>query len=640
MSRHKKQSKPAQSATIPVLSLAPGYFFTHKVNIQALIVFLLGFILYTNTIPNEYALDDGLLIKENKWVQKGSAGIGKIFSHGELDYFYEAHGGSEQFSGGRYRPLSIATFAIEQSIFGDNPHVRHFFNALLYAITLMLMLYFLRKYIFPKNPDIAFLATILFALHPIHSEVVANIKSRNELLPFLFYLTTLIFSGKYIQSKKMIHALLGCVSLFLSLLSKEYGILFIVLLPLYFILILQVPLKKSLLYSLPYYAVMGVYTLIRISITRVTDLSQKATEEVLNNQYILGTMQEKLATKVYLLSKYFAMLFYPWPLSSDYSYNQIEYIQPGNILFIGSVILHLLLIGITIYFFLKKKNTALFFMLFYFAHLFLISNLAVEIGTTFSERLMYIISFPFCVLLAMGLIHALENLKLNSLKGKQTILLSILVVIALVCTAEILPRNAQWKNDFTLFTHDVKVSTNSVLVNANAAKSLINEAVLPENENTPKRDEYLSQGVTYLLKSIEIYPRFANGYLNLGVAYFHQKKYEEAFTAWMKVKEFHRSEPKLKEFAVILKNNGLIKGSNKDFSGAIQFLNWASQLDESNDDILYNLGGAYFSTGNYEMAKKTWEHLLKDINPNHAQARNGLNAVLSMPGIQNTVPNK
>lgn len=642
MSKQKKQYKPVQSAPAPApkLILAPGYFFTHKGKIQALFIFLIGFLLYANTIPNEYALDDGLLIKENKWVQQGSKGIGKIFSHGELDYFYEAHGGSEQFSGGRYRPLSIATFAIEQSMFGDNPHVRHFFNALLYALTLVFMLYFLRTFVFPKNPDIAFLATILFAIHPVHSEVVANIKSRNELLPFLFYLLTLIYSGKYVQSKKIVHVLLGCLFLFLSLLSKEYGVLFIVLLPLYFILILQVPTKRSLIYSLPYYAVMGIYTMIRISITRVTDLSQKATEEVLNNQYILGTMQEKFATKVYLLSKYFSMLFYPWPLSSDYSFNQIEYIQPGNILFIVSVLLHLVLIGLTIYFFVKKKNIALFFMLFYFAHLFLISNLAVEIGTTFSERLMYIISFPFCVLLAMGLIYGFEKMKINSLKSRQSILLGLLLVLTLGCTAEILSRNTQWKNDFTLFTHDVNVSTNSVLVNANAAKSLINEAVLPENENTPKREEYLNKGVAYLLKSIAIYPRFANGYLNLGVAYFHQKKYEEAFNAWMKVKEYHHNEPKLKEFAVILKNNALIKGEKKDFNDAIRFLFWASQLDESNDDILYNLGGAYFSTGNYEMAKKTWEHLLNDINPNHAQARNGLNAVLSMPGMQNTIPNK
>ena len=112
MSKQKKQTKTIAPAVLP--KLAPGYFFTHSGKIQALIIFMLGFLLYVNTIPNEYALDDGLLIKDNKWVQQGSKGLSKIFSHGELDYFYESQGGSEQFSGGRYRPLSIATFAIEQ----------------------------------------------------------------------------------------------------------------------------------------------------------------------------------------------------------------------------------------------------------------------------------------------------------------------------------------------------------------------------------------------------------------------------------------------------------------------------------------------------------------------------------------------
>lgn len=631
MSKHKKQNKPVAPPPLP--KPAPGYFFTHKLQIQGLFIFLLGFLLYANTIQNEYALDDGLIIKENKWVQQGTAGISKIFSHGELDYFYETHGGSEQFSGGRYRPLSIVTFAIEQSIFGDNPHVRHFFNALIYAITLALMLYFLRKYVFPKNPDTAFLAVFLFAIHPIHTEVVANIKSRNELFPLLFYLLTFIFCARYIDTKKVTNVVWGCLALFLSLLSKEYGVLFVVLLPLFLLLVMQVPLKRTLLISLPYYAVTGIYLLIRISITRVTDLSQKATEEVLNNQYILGTVPEKIATKVYLLGKYLWMLIYPHPLSVDYSYNQIPFIQPGNLLFIGSLVLHAALIGLMIFLFIRKKNIAVFFMLFYFAHLFLISNLAVEIGTTFSERLTYIISFAFCVLLAMAIIYGLESIRSNSKKTGQMIVLGFLGVLTLICTTQVIARNAQWKDDFSLFTHDVNVSTNSVLVNANAAKSFINESVQPQYKDSPVRREYLEKGVTYLLKAIDIYPRFANGYLNLGVAYFHQEKYEDAFNAWMKVKELHHSEPKLKEYAIILKNNALLFGEKKEFQTAIRFLEWGNKLDETNEDILYNLGGAYYSTGNFEMAKKTWEYLLTNINPNNQQARNGYNAVL---GILNT----
>ncbi|HPD54336.1 MAG TPA: hypothetical protein PLI08_10355, partial [Bacteroidia bacterium] len=210
-SRKKNLSKSGnkQAPHAPALPpLAPGLFYTHRFAFQALFLFVLGFLLYANSIPNEYALDDGLVIKENIWVQQGTKGIGKILSHGELDFFYAQQGVGEQFAGGRYRPLSIVTFAIEHSLFGEDPHIRHFFNVLIYCLTLILMLALLRKHVFPDQPDVAFLATLLFAIHPVHSEVVANIKSRNELLPLLFYLLTLLYAARGARSGKILDTIL------------------------------------------------------------------------------------------------------------------------------------------------------------------------------------------------------------------------------------------------------------------------------------------------------------------------------------------------------------------------------------------------------------------------------------------------
>lgn len=640
MARKKKEYKKSAAQSVPVPSIpaqplwAPGYFFTHQFRWQALFIFVLGFIFYANSIPGEYALDDGLVIKENKWVQQGVKGIGKILSHGELDYFYEKQGSKEQFTGGRYRPLSIVTFAIEQSVFGDNPHVRHFFNTLYYCITLVLMLYFLRKYVFPDNPDIAFLATLLFAIHPVHSEVVANIKSRNELFPFLFYLLTLIYSAKAIDSKKIAPVFLACVFLFLSLLSKEYGILMIVLLPLFFYLVHKVSLKQSLLASIPYWLTIGIYVLIRISITKATNLAQPASEEVMNNQYVLATFSEKIATKIYLLSNYLGILIFPVSLRADYSYNQIPFIPLDNLKFICSLLLYTGIVAFTVFLFLRKKFTAVFFMLFYLAHLFIISNLAVEIGTTFSERLIYIASFPFCIGLAWLILAGLEKIPSATSTARQYGLLTLLLVVTVLSALKVTARNALWKNDFTLFTHDVALSTNSVLVNSDAGKSYLDESQKPEIKGTQLEKEYIEKGIFYLNKAIAIYPKFPNGYSNLGVAFFYQGKYEEAFKNWMKAKEYHRNDPALKDYAVVLTNNALIKGTNKDYLGAIQFLEYASQLDETNAEIWYNLGGAYYTVGNYEMAKKSWEYLLTSLNPNHQKAREGYSAVVNMLNAQ------
>lgn len=229
-----------------------------------------------------------------------------------------------------------------------------FFNALLYAITLMLMLYFLRKYIFPKNPDIAFLATILFALHPIHSEVVANIKSRNELLPFLFYLTTLIFSGKYIQSKKWFMHCLDVFHFFVIVIKRVRNTLYCPASALLYSDFASTTQKESALLSSLLRSHGCVYPDSNIHNTCYRSFTKSNGGSIEQPVYPRNNAGKARNKSVFTL-EVLRDAFYPWPLSSDYSYNQIEYIQPGNILFIGSVILHLLLIGITIYFFLKRK---------------------------------------------------------------------------------------------------------------------------------------------------------------------------------------------------------------------------------------------------------------------------------------------
>ena len=143
----KQNNKSCRSP--PVFKPELGYFFTHNFKIQAAFVFILSFLFIREYHFNEYALDDGLLIKRKYLGSAGSAGIGKIFSHGELDYFYQAHGGPNNspvedivLYPSLLLPLSRVSSATIR--------MRHFFNALYYAITIMLVLYFLRKFVFPK----------------------------------------------------------------------------------------------------------------------------------------------------------------------------------------------------------------------------------------------------------------------------------------------------------------------------------------------------------------------------------------------------------------------------------------------------------------------------------------------------------
>src|SRR6202042_67790 len=98
------------------------------------------------------------------------------------------------------------------------------------------LLYFFRYIVFKDNPVIAFIAALLFVIHPIHTEVVANVKSRDEIMSLLFLCITFIFAFKYQEQKNKWFIIAGLVSYFLAFLSKEYAIGMVVLLPLAFYL--------------------------------------------------------------------------------------------------------------------------------------------------------------------------------------------------------------------------------------------------------------------------------------------------------------------------------------------------------------------------------------------------------------------
>src|SRR6202041_2731591 len=149
-------------------------------------------------------------------------------------------------SGGRYRPLSIVTFAIEQQFMGTIPdnkidsivvhsdekgpaekvlnhnmHIRHFFNVLWFTLSVIVLLYFLRYVVFRSNPIMALLAAILFTINPIHTEVVANVKSRDEIMSLLFICLTFIYAFKYHEHKKKWMLGASLFSYLLAFLSKE-----------------------------------------------------------------------------------------------------------------------------------------------------------------------------------------------------------------------------------------------------------------------------------------------------------------------------------------------------------------------------------------------------------------------------------
>lgn len=580
---------------------------------------------------NEYALDDGIVIQKNDYVQKGFRGIPKIMKTDAYDSFYRSMNAKQQLSGGRYRPLSVVTFAIEQQLFGstakDKPEtdvamVRHMMNVVFYILSLVVLLFFLQTFIFKETPLVAFLACLLFLVHPVHTEVISNVKSRDEILSFLFIILTFISAFRYRETKNAWHLVLGLLYYFCALLSKEYAVTLVILIPMLFYIVNEDTLKSALTGAIPYLIIAVVYLLIRYSIVKAGATTENP--DVLNNPFKFATTPEKWATKIEILNHYLRLLFYPHPLSSDYSYNTIPYTDFLNPLVWFSIVFHLSAIGAAVYLFIKR-NIIGFALAFYLMHLLLVSNLIMNLGATMGERLIYHSSFGFVLIVAVFINWCLQ--KINAAGIKNIITVVVICLITISSSAIVIPRNAQWKNDTTLFIADAETVPNSALVNGNAGKAYIDLSEKPENK--AQETALIRKAIYYLSKSVAIHKQYVNGYLNLGVAYYKLQNYDSAKTEWDMAKVIYPNNPFLKRnyglLAQIYFNSGMNIGG-KEPQQAILFLEKAVEITPENDSYWYNLGGAYYTIRNFEKARSAWTKAL-ELNPANDQAKQGLAAL-------------
>lgn len=598
--------------------------FNFPVKLKIGILFFVAFCFYANSFSNEYALDDEAVIQTNEYVQKGFSGIGKILTTDAYDSYYRQSNSNQHLSGGRYRPLSIVLFAAEHQLWGESPHKRHAVNILLYILCVLSIFYFFRNYLFRKivyGEDISFIAALLFAIHPLHTEVVANIKSSDEILSLIFIILTFIFSIKYRETKRKTNLLIALLCLFIALFAKEYALMLLFLLPLLFMVYYREKPRKSINSALPYYGVMAVYFFIRIYFIGFPH--QQRALDILNNPYLFATPLQKIASEFFILGKYLYMLFIPYPLASDYGFAQIPYHKFSSPLVWLSIIAYTAIIfwGIKL---LRKKNILAFPVFFFLLNLFMVSNLFINIGATMGERLIFHSSLGFTAILSVGIVDATQRLSIAKRRLFIMIFLDLLIVLFGI---ETINRNKDWKNNFTLFTKDVNTVPNSVKANDNAGAQYINfsETI----KDTIQSDSLTHIGLKYLYKAIRLDDSDVNGYLNLGIAYCKLTDPDSAKHFWDIAKRIYSGEPHLPGYYLLL--GKIFNYTGKQFAEhgkypeSINEFEVGIQCTPLNPDLWVNLGGTFFNMHQYDSARFAWNRAEK-ISPDYPK----LNQYLGM----------
>lgn len=562
----RQNTKTPASKTLPVAS-------SKTKRLLALLVALVAFLLYANTLQHDYTLDDYSLIKENTMTRQGTKAIPAIF---KTSYRTGYINGDEDL----YRPLSKAMFAIEWQLAPDKPALSHWVNVLLYALTGYLLFITLAAY-FNQQLLVAFITALLFVAHPVHTEVVANIKSRDEILCFLFLISTLYFAHQYITTSLKKHLVGSGLCFFLAFLSKESAITFVIVIPLALYFFTPATISQKTKITVLLICVTVVFLFIRFRVLS-GNLSPGPVSVIDNLLVAAPGFFPRAISAIAFLGLYLKLLVIPHPLVSDYSLNQLAIVTADNWRFILSFIVFA---GLLIYSLIgfKVKSIFSFGILYWFITMALVSNVFFLIGTSFGERLLYAPSLGFCIVAGALLTSAFAQkqqtvlTRITDLVSGNTKLALATAAIMVLYAGKTISRNSDWKDNFTLYTQDVINSPKSARTHYYLGNHVTQTDFL--NENADKKNAYIEQGLRELTIATEIYPQYADAYNQLGKVYS-------------------------------LKND--IANSSKNYEKAVS-------INPQNALYLSNYGTIFFNAGKYEEARKRFLEAIK-WNPNFSDA--------------------
>ncbi|MEK6615368.1 MAG: tetratricopeptide repeat protein [Bacteroidota bacterium] len=587
-------------------------------------LFVFAVILYANTLNHNFAFDDSVVITGNKYTKQGFDGIKTLAAK---DLFYGIYGNALDLEGGRWRPLTLVMFAVEYHFFGDNAMPYHFINIFLYGITAIILLITLKEF-FPRNHLLAFITTLLFIAHPIHTEVVANIKSRDEIVSFLFLCLMFLFLFRFVITEKRKFIFYSILCYFTALLSKENGITFIAIIPLALFCFAGKNIRQSLMLTIPFLITAGIYLAIRTSLVGM--IGDRESNDVTDNPFLqlnfpaLPTplpFVEKFATICWILLKYLLLLIFPHPLTSDYGFNEIPAISLSDPKAIASLLIYGGLFSYAIKIVWNKARRTgdeginlpsifSFSILYFLITISIVSNLFFLIGTTMGERFAYISSLGFCIALASILLRITNtsNCELKKDFYKNLKLAIPLLLIIVSYSYKTFTRNPAWKDNKILFTTDVKTSVHSANAHYYYANTMFTDHI--NDEQSPTRDSLFTEAKKEFHKAMEINPYFHYCYYNIGLIWEKLSQPDSAI-AWQTKAINLKPENSMAQY-MAKGALGLVYGKLKgDADKAIPLLKEA--LANKPDDTGYheNLGICYAMKGDYDNSIKEFETSLK-----------------------------
>lgn len=597
---------------------SPSHVEKRKLLLALLLIGIAAFLAYANTLENEFVFDDHKIIRDNTSIRSLS-NVPGIFRN---MFVYQPLKGQGTKIDPSYRPLRYLSYAIDYQFTGLSPTGYHISNILYHIIASFLVFLLLRR--LTRHFGVALGVTMLFVLHPVHTEAVAYLTGRKDVLCAIFYLLAFLAFLKYRDQPKLKYAVLLPLCFALAFMAKEMAITLPAVMMLYDLGRWFRRSKggiKEFLRSLFSGANLAVYVP-----TVVLALLFSAAALLLKNPagmgeewigYWGGSLYVSTLTMFRGVFHYMRLLFIPLGLTADYSYNAFPVSQslfnPVATLLSMLVLGFILVVGA--YLLARRRFLPGFAILFFFVSLIPVLQI-VPLPERLAERFLYLPSLGLMILAALGLGWLLRRSAAARVLGLSA--LALLVVVFFALTYQ---RNRDWQNPFTLHKSVIALHPDCARSQLALAEEYSMRASVIRDRaagalTAPAEQDYFN-ATHHFSRVLEILPPqtwrgWRRGYaLNAlagrGIAYANMGKYEKATADLERVLE------------------------EKDVYG--------QKIAESADylHVHFNLGEVYFSLKEFEKAVTEFDTVIgmaRDREAREYLVRACFKKALSMAGLE------
>lgn len=542
-----------------------------------LILISVIFLVYYDSFNNLFLYDDLPFLTENPAVRN-------LDLNSAMSYFTDKDtvSSSRDLAKDVWRPFMTLSFAIDYKLWKLDARLYHIENTSLHAINAILV-YILVALILGDSLA-AFIAALIFAIHPVQTGAVTWVSGRSNMLFLLFFLSALIFHVK--NRRSGVRALYYCLSLILfvfSLFSKEMAIVLPALLILYdmhFYPIASIrkvhggAIKYYVKYYLPFFLIAAYYLSARFSA-----LGTFAQQE---NRWGGDIFTNALMT-LKALAGYIRLIVIPVNLRVEYLVDAPRAVFDRDVL----AAIFVLALAAALYRILRRDKAASFWMLWFFLSLIPVYNI-VPFKAVMAERFLYLPLIGFAAIAGMGLSKLYKDPKASFAMRAGTV--AALASLLTFYGALSISRNIEWRDELSFYACEALRSPMNPKAHYNLGFIYARKAKAAERCDRKEAALYYMVAIEEFKNTLLLKPDSQIAYFGLGNAYNSMGKYGLAIKAL-------RKAAALKGNADIYNNLAFAYYRNNMYDEAIASSRNALKIDPRHVNAWTNLGNAYSAKG-------------------------------------------